>query len=391
MPAAGPALRDIYNSRVESGALQHSDAQAAALDALDDVRRAVVAADRTQLGFFGRLFGAKPDAAPRGLYLWGGVGRGKTMLMDLFFENLPIKQKRRIHFHEFMADVHDRIGVARKQFPGDPIPIVAKQIASDAKVLAFDEIHVTDIADAMILGRLFRALFESRVTVVSTSNVPPEGLYKNGLNRDLFLPFIELIGAHMDVHAIADGADYRLEKLVGQALYFVPLTTETDRAIQLLWLEFTNGFACGAQKVRSLGRTIEVPRGCEGHAWFSFAELCDSPLGARDYLAIAKRYHTVFLVDVPELGPEKRNAARRFINLVDTFYDLHVCLVITAEAEPKAIYQAGDGVELFERTISRLMEMRSAAYLANRQARIEAVEKAEIDKAASVEPAAIVG
>ncbi|MEO1693903.1 MAG: cell division protein ZapE, partial [Pseudomonadota bacterium] len=372
--------RERYEACVASGELERSDAQVAVLDRMVAIGTALEAqSGRSRAGFLGRLFGARsaPEAAT-GLYVWGGVGRGKTMLMDLFFEACAIEAKQRVHFHAFMSDVHDRIGRARKEHPGDPIPIVARDIAADADLLCFDELHVTDIADAMILGRLFRGLFAEGITVIATSNLPPQGLYRDGLNRDLFKPFIALIEEHMAVHHFGEGVDYRLQKLAGRQLYFDTSDPNASAEMDAVWDDFTDGAAAEPATVTSLGRTIAVPAAVDGVARFRFADLCARPLGARDYLAIAKRFHTVFLDHVPQLGPEKRNEARRFINLVDTLYDTRTCLVVSAAAQPDDIYVAGDGVDLFARTASRLIDMRSQDYLTNREARIHALRESEL-------------
>jgi len=365
-------LARIYRERVAAGDLSESSAQIDLIARLDQVLADLKAHDAAQSGWLPRLFGRRTPETVRGLYIWGGVGRGKTMLMDLFLQHVPTKQKRRVHFHEFMGDVHTRIGTARKTDPGDPIPIVANQIAAEARVLCFDELHVTDIADAMILGRLFRALFEMSMTVVATSNVPPEGLYKDGLNRDLFLPFVSLLNEHLHIHDFGAGKDYRLDKVVGRTLYFSPADAAADRGMDELWAEFTEQEQSAPGIVKSLGRDIAVPQAAGGYARFTFEDLCDVALGARDYLMIARRFHTIFIDRIPQLGPAKRNAARRFINLIDTLYDNRVCLVVSAAVAPDEIYAAGDGTDHFERTISRLREMRSEPYLMDRDARIEA-------------------
>ncbi|MEO1719632.1 MAG: cell division protein ZapE [Pseudomonadota bacterium] len=371
-----------YEAKVAVGELQRDDAQLAVLKKLDALQDEFEAQSAQALSFLGRLFGKSRTEDPiRGLYIWGGVGRGKTMLMDLFYESLDTRKKRRVHFHAFMSDVHDRIAAARKRDPGDPLPIVADEISDNAAILCFDELHVTDIADAMILGRLFRRMFERGVIVVATSNVEPDDLYRNGLNRDLFLPFIALIEQHMEVHHFAAGTDYRLQKLAGRKLYF-DASDEAERGqMDDVWADFTEGEREEAIEVSSLGRLIPVSRAVGGAARFSFNELCGRPLGSRDYLAIARRFHTVFLDGVPVLGSEKRNEARRLINLVDTLYDMRTCLVVSADAEPKALYVAGDGSDHFARTASRLIDMRSEAYLADRDARIAALQAAGEEKA----------
>ena len=291
------------------------------------------------------------------------------MLMDLFYASVVFEPKRRVHFHTFMADVHDRIAEVRRTAPGDPIPEVARQIASQARLLCFDELHVTDIADAMILGRLFKGLFESDVVVVATSNARPTDLYRNGLNRQLFLPFVDLIEEHMDVLELVSAKDYRLEKLSGQKLYFTPADEDATAEMDRIWMRLTGGQTGEATELEVKGRKVPVPRAAMGIARFSFADLCEKPLGTIDYLHIARAYHTIFIDQIPVLSPARRNEARRFINLIDTLYDDRVGLVVSADAEPDELFVQGDGADLFERTASRLMEMRSETYLADRHSR----------------------
>jgi cell division protein ZapE len=310
--------------------------------------------------------------APQGLYIHGSVGRGKTMLMDLFFDTVAFKPKHRAHFHEFMADAHDRIGAARKKVDGDPIPHVAADIAKSAGLLCFDELHVTDIADAMILGRLFKVLFARGVVVVATSNAAPEDLYKNGLNRQLFLPFIDLIEDHMAVLELKSAKDFRLDKLAGRPLYFAPNDARARAELDDHWQRLTGQHPNQPLALEVKGRKLHVPSASMGVARFSFADLCEKPLGSADYLQIAHHFHTVLMDDIPVLGPGRRNEARRFINLIDTLYDSRVCLIASAEAEPDSLYQKGDGADLFQRTASRLTEMRSEAYLVGRAARAHA-------------------
>jgi cell division protein ZapE len=310
-----------------------------------------------------RLFGKEP-APPKGLYVWGSVGRGKTMLMDLFFEETAFAPKRRAHFHEFMADVHDRIALARAEVPGDPIPHVARAIAKEARLLCFDEMHITDIADAMILGRLFAGLFAAGTVVVATSNAKPSDLYKNGLNRQLFLPFIGLLTAHMEVIELKAEKDFRLDKLSGAKLYFYPADAAASAALDAHWQRLTGNHPGKPQTIEVKGRNVVVPMASMGVARFAFDDLCNKPLGANDYLHIAHAFHTVIVDGIPLLTPDRRDIARRFINLVDAFYDNRICLIASAAAEPDALYPKGDGSDLFQRTASRLTEMRSEAYLA---------------------------
>jgi cell division protein ZapE len=306
---------------------------------------------------------------PRGLYIHGDVGRGKTMLMDLFFACAPFAPKQRRHFHEFMSDMHERIGKARQQIEGDPIPYVAAGIAEEAALLCFDELQVTDIADAMILGRLFKHLFERGVVVVATSNSTPETLYEHGLNRRLFLPFIALIGQHMDLAELKAAKDYRLEKLAGHPLYFAPADASATAELDALWNSLTGRHPGEAEVLEVKGRPVRVPLASMGIARFGFGDLCEIPLGTLDYLRIAHTYHTVLIDGIPVMARDRRDAARRFINLVDTLYDNKVCLIASAAAEPDALCEDPAAVKAFARTASRLIEMRSEAYLAGRAVR----------------------
>jgi cell division protein ZapE len=368
--ADGPLQR--LKARVAAGEMDADPAQLEVAGRLDQLAAAVRGRKASRPGGLLALFGRRRPA-PRGLYIHGKVGRGKTMLMDLFFEAAVLEAKRRIHFHEFMAEVHDRIGAARKHVPGDPIPHVAADIAKDCALLCFDELHVTDIADAMILGRLFKGFFEADVTIVATSNVPPSGLYKNGLNRQLFLPFIALIEERMEVLELVSAKDFRLEKLAGQRLYFTPADAAARQALSAAFTRLT-GLAKGRPTELDVkGRRLVVPEAAHGVARFTFDELCDRPLGALDYLAIAHNFHTLVLDGIPRLVPERRAAARRFITLVDTLYDARVGLVASAEAEPDDLHPEGDQAFLFERTASRLTEMRSAEYLSSRMERVAEV------------------
>jgi cell division protein ZapE len=348
---------------VEAGAISYDPAQALAAEKLELLANRLARyapPGRTDiLSYFTR----KAGALPQGLYLYGGVGRGKTMLMDLFCETVPVKSKRRQHFHAFMAEVHERIAEVRKTEAGDPMPAVARDIARQSHLLCLDELHVTDIADAMILGRLFAGLFGAGTVMVATSNVHPAELYKDGLNRQLFVPFIELIEDHMEVLELTAARDYRLDKLDGHTLYFVPADEAAETAMRAAWRRLTGTEHGAAAELIVKGRHVAVPEAHLGVARFRFEDLCGQPLGAGDYLAIAQAFHTVLIEAIPRMGPERRNEARRFITLIDTLYDRRVRLIASAEAEPEALYVAGDGSDLFARTASRLVEMRSAEYL----------------------------
>ncbi len=361
-------LLEVYDQRVASGELEANDRQRAAAVRFRELQNELSSWQKSRGGLNWLL--GRSGEPPRGIYLHGSVGRGKTMLMDMFFEATRHKRKRRVHFHEFMAEVHDKIGAARKHVDGDPIPYVAKQLANEAKLLCFDELHITDIADAMIVGRLFTGLFEDDVVIVATSNARPDELYKNGLNRQLFLPFINLLGAYMDVVELDADKDFRLEKLSGKQLYFSPLDDAARSGVDQLWHELTGGAVSEESTLEVKGRTVRVPQSAMGVARFTFADLCEKPLGASDYLAIARAFHTVVIEGIPVLTPARRNEARRFINLIDTLYDSKICLIASAEAEPRQIYPEGDGADLFQRTESRLIEMRSEEYLAARSERL---------------------
>ncbi|MEO1136733.1 MAG: cell division protein ZapE [Pseudomonadota bacterium] len=367
----GPRPR--YQALVEEGALSPDPAQEEAADRLQALHEALKGYRGPKRGWFG---GGK--TAPKGLYLWGDVGRGKTLLMDLFFNNTAHPRKRRVHFHEFMAEIHDRIAAWRacddaekrrhkaynRNAPDDPMPPVAHDVAEDALLLCFDEFHVTDIADAMILGRLFTALFDQGVVTVATSNRAPDDLYKDGLNRQLFVPFIELLKGQLDILEIQAAKDYRLAKLTAAPVYYSPLGPEADAAMDAAWARMLSGAHERREKVNVKGRKLIVPRAARGAARFSFADLCETARGAEDYLALSRRYGSIFLDHIPIMGPEKRNEAKRFSTLIDTLYDARIKLVCSADGEPAALYTEGHGNFEFARTASRLIEMRSSDYLA---------------------------
>lgn len=312
----------------------------------------------------------KPPEAPRGLYLWGGVGRGKSMLMDLFFDRAQVKRKRRAHFHEFMLDVHERLREVRKSESGDPIPPVVAALAEEARLLCFDEMVVNNMADAAIMSRLFTGLLEQRVTIVTTSNRAPDDLYKDGLNRQLFLPFIELIKQKLDVMSLNGPVDYRRDRLGNAKLWQAPNDASATAALSESFFRLTDYPVEDRARVPSEdilvpgGRSLHVPKSLKGVAVFSFKRLCAEPRGASDYLTIARHYHTVIIVGIPVLGPENRNEAARFVTLIDALYEYKVKLLAGAEAQPDALYPTGDGSFEFERTASRLMEMQSDEYLA---------------------------
>jgi cell division protein ZapE len=356
-----------YRALVVGGVLERDPAQASIAARLDGLAKSLEAW-RPRNGAVGRWLG-RAVPAPKGRYIFGPVGRGKTMLMDLFFEAVRFQPKRRLHFHEFMAEVHDRIGAARQKMPGDPIPQVTQAIAAETRLLCFDELHVTDIADAMILGRVFKGLFAQQVVMVATSNVPPRQLYWNGLNRDLFMPFIELLEEHLEIDELLAQKDFRLDKLTGQPLYFVPADADARARMDRLWAELTGNHPAAPMQLDVKGRALRIPKASMGVARFSFAELCVRPLGSLEYLHIAHTFHVVFIDAIPVLSPTRADAARRFLNLIDTLYDNRVCLVASAAAEPADLFASVEGGLLADRTVSRLMEMRSASYLGGRDDR----------------------
>jgi cell division protein ZapE len=366
------AFRAQYQSLIASGAIEPDPAQAEVADAFASLeRRLATYKPARKQGLFGRLFADKEEP-PRGLYVHGDVGRGKTMLMDLFFQTCPVAHKRRAHFHEFMADVHERIygfrqSIARGELvDADVIGLTAQSIFDEAWLLCFDEFHVTDIADAMILGRLFTKLFELGTIVVATSNVAPEDLYKGGLNRALFLPFIAQISDHMDVLRLDARTDFRLEKLAGIRMWLVPASREADAALDAAWIKLTGNAIGRPRDIPIKGRILHVPCSAQGVARFFFTELCEKPLAASDYLRLAHDYHTIMIDRVPVMDYARRNAAKRFITLIDALYDNAVKLMASAAADPLSLYVATEGQEAleFKRTSSRLIEMSSESYLA---------------------------
>jgi len=360
---SGP-VRVAYDALIAAHELKPDPAQQRAVAALDRL-----AASFAATGFLSRLLG-KNRSGPAGVYLWGGVGRGKSMLMDLAFEHIDVAPKRRVHFHEFMLETHGRLRVAREREEGDPIEPVAEEIAEEAKLLCFDEMQVTNPADAMILSRLFAKLLDQGVKVVTTSNRPPRDLYLGGLNRDLFMPFIEMIEQQMLVVPVNGPTDYRLQRLEGVEVWHVPNGPEATAALSQAFFQLTDYPVEDRAKVPAEdmdvggGRTLHVPKSLKGVAVFSFKRLCGEPRGAADYLAIARRFHTVIIVGIPVMGAEMRNEAARFVTLIDALYEHKVKLLAAADAEPQGLYPSGDGTFEFQRTVSRLEEMRSAEYLA---------------------------
>lgn len=368
------SVAEWLSAKVEAGLLRADPVQMRAAESLDAVLDRL-STYNPDAGFFG-LFGGGP--APKGLYVWGGVGRGKSMLMDVFFRLAPFDLKRRVHFHAFMLDIHARITAWRKLDRSekranphhrrgdgdDPIAPVARAIASEATLLCFDEFQVKDIANASILARLFEALWKEGVVVVATSNRPPQDLYKNGLNRALFVPFIDMMPHHLVIFDFDGQTDHRLRQLTAAPVYYSPLGKETQAAMDAAWKRITGDAKMRPTSLVVQGRDLLLEKTGSGAAREGFDRLCDTALGAADYLAIAETFHTLMLEDVPQMGREMRNQASRFVALIDALYESRTKLIISAETEPQALYVAGDGAFEFERTASRLIEMRSEDYLA---------------------------
>lgn len=357
-----------YERLIAAGELRADPDQRAAAERLDQLQLELEATPPRGSTLWKLL--RKAPEPPRGLYMWGGVGRGKSMLMDLFFDTVQVRPKKRAHFHEFMLEVHARLAEVRKQEKGDPIPPVVEALAEEGRLLCFDEMVVNNMADAAIMSRLFAGLIEKRVTIVTTSNRVPDDLYKDGLNRQLFLPFIDLIKARLDVMTLNGPTDYRLDRLGDATLWHSPNGGEATDALSTAFFRLTDYPPGDRAHVPSEelpvqgGRTLHVPKALKGVAVFSFKRLCAQARGAPDYLAIARRYHTVIIVGIPILGPENRNEAARFVTLIDSLYEYKVKLLASADAEPARLYPEGDGAFEFERTVSRLMEMQSDDYLA---------------------------
>ncbi|HEX2561964.1 cell division protein ZapE [Phenylobacterium sp.] len=368
------ALSTAYEARLARGEISPDAAQAQAVAALSRLEADLAASEPN--GLLSRF--RKPESQ-RGVYLWGPVGRGKSMVMDLFYETAPAAKKRRTHFHVFMGEVHRLVDAWRKgdaaarkarfgQAKGDdPIPPVADVVAPQARLLCFDELQVTDIADAMILGRLFEALFARGVTLVATSNRPPDELYKNGINRQLFEPFIDMLETRCEIVRVAGAHDYRLDRLRAAGTWFAPNDPDNARQFGALWASMLNGDEELGETLEVLGRKISLPHAAGGQLRATFSSLCGVALGPNDYLAIAERFHTVFLEGVPKLVPARREEARRFVTLIDALYEAHARLIVLADAEPSKLYPEGEGAFEFERTASRLEEMRSADWLADRE------------------------
>ena len=363
---------EALEDRIKNGELVFDARQLAAARRLERLAREleqlpIPAATGGRRGFWQRLTqpnASSPLQSPRGLYIHGDVGRGKSMLMDLFFGNIELEAKRRVHFHEFMLEVQRRLNELRRNGgSADPLRLLATDLAREARLLCFDEFHVVNIADAMILGRLFEGLFEEGVVVVATSNWPPRRLYENGLNRDRFLPFIDLLLGKVDVLALDGPVDYRLKRLRDLEVYLSPPGAEASERLARVFDVLTDCEAGAPESVAVGTRRLPVPKAAAGVAVFDFPELCERALGAADYLALTERYHTIILENVPLLGPHRRNEARRFMVLVDALYERRVMLFLSAEAPPERLYPEGDGAFEFQRTVSRLVEMQSTTYL----------------------------
>lgn len=366
---SGPGPLELYRARRRAGQVEADPAQELAAEKLQSLHHALAHYRPTagRAGWRERLGLARQrEEPPQGLYIFGGVGRGKSMLMDLFFASTPVEKKRRVHFHEFMLEVHDSLHRQRQERSneGDVLAPLAERIAGESWLLCFDEFHVSNIADAMLLGRLFAALFDLGVVVVTTSNTAPDDLYQGGLQRERFLPFIDLLKERLDILELDGVIDYRRNRIKGMTVYHQPLGAATEAALAEAFAQLTDGAADGATTLTVQGRPLAVSQAAKGVARLRFADLCERALGAADYIAIATHFHTVIIADIPVMTPDQRNEARRFMTLIDALYEHKTNLICAAAAAPDRLYAAGDGARDFKRTASRLIEMQSAAYLA---------------------------
>jgi len=362
-----------YRARVAEGALTGDPAQELAAEKLQSLFHALRGYRPRQPGSWKERFGLarRTETPPSGLYIFGDVGRGKSMLMDLFFAAAPAEKKRRVHFHEFMLEIHARLHALRAdrgrsangKRADDLLPAIARDIAAEAWLLCFDELHVVNIADAMLLGRLFETLFAEGVIVVATSNWPPDDLYSGGLQRELFLPFIALVKDKLDILHLEGRIDYRMARLMSMQVYHVPLGPAADRALDRAFRDLTDNAPSAPDVLAVMGRRVPVPASAKGVARFRFADLCEQPLGPTDFIAIANAFHTVILADIPRLAPERRDTVKRFATLIDVLYERKIKLVCSAAVPPQEIYPAGEHAQEFRRTVSRLMEMQSVEYL----------------------------
>jgi len=365
-PLPGPLVE--FRNRIAAGELRHDPVQALAVEKLQSLHKALYSYQpgRGPAGWKDRFgLGRRQETPPQGLYFYGGVGRGKSMLMDMFFDAAPVKRKRRVHFHAFMQQIHTRLAEYRefKSREADPIPRVAEQVANEASLFCFDEFQVNDITDAMILKRFFESLFAAGVVVVATSNRPPCDLYKDGLQRDQFLPFIDLIEEKMDLLELSGGPDYRLEQMRALDIYIIPDDARARAKLENAFTRLTNGARAHAASIPVQGRDVAIPKAAQGVALVSFDDICGRPLGAADFLEIARRYHTLIIPGIPKMSPENMDKAKRFVTLIDAMYEGHVKLICSAEVEPFDLYTEGTGSFEFERTASRLIEMQSESYI----------------------------
>ncbi len=365
---------DAYQALLDGGEIKPDSSQMAAMEKLQGLHEGLLeySPQMGKKGWMKRLnLGGGKTLPPQGLYMWGGVGRGKSMLMDLFFDTTTIEDRQRVHFHAFMLEVHKRLHSFREAVKAgqaneksDPLVALARVITDRAWLLCFDEFHVTDIADAMILGRLFETLFDAGVVVVATSNRPPKDLYKDGLQREQFLPFIDRIEQQLDVMELDSGIDYRLDRLKEMETFLTPADAAADEKMDADFHDLSIGGHARPVVLHVQGREIKIPKESEGVAMADFSDLCEENLGPADYLAIAENFHTVLLRHIPKLGPENRNAAKRFVTLIDALYEAKVNFICSADVPPTELYTEGDGAFEFERTVSRLMEMQSTEYMA---------------------------